>query len=111
MCKSAAGLGVAGIIHRLPPPWPRHRLHHQGRAFRLKVYQAPEGGTASKGKALVNLLQLGEGEKVSATLALREFTEDSFVLMATRFGLIRKLDLASLEKIRKNDIVEKLKDY
>ncbi len=77
---------------------------NQGRAFRLKVYQAPEGGTASKGKALVNLLQLGEGEKVSATLALREFTEDSFVIMATRLGLIRKLDLSSLEKIRKNGL-------
>ncbi|MCK5679930.1 DNA gyrase subunit A, partial [bacterium] len=77
---------------------------NQGRAFRLKVYQAPEGGTASRGKALVNLLQLGEGEKVSATLSLREFTEDSFVIMATRFGLIRKLDLASLTKIRKSGI-------
>jgi len=77
---------------------------NQGRAFRLKVYQAPEGGTAARGKALVNLLQLGEGEKVSTTLALREFTENSFVIMATRRGLIRKLDLASLEKIRKNGI-------
>ncbi len=77
---------------------------NQGRAFRLKVYQAPEGPTTAKGKALVNLLQLGEGEKVSATLALREFPEDSFVIMATRLGLIRKLDLSSLEKIRKTGV-------
>ncbi len=77
---------------------------NQGRAFRLKVYQAPEGGTTSRGKALVNLLQLGEGEEISAVLALREFAEDSFIIMTTRSGLIKKLDLASLEKIRRSGI-------
>ncbi|MEA1923959.1 MAG: DNA gyrase subunit A [Pseudomonadota bacterium] len=77
---------------------------NQGRAFRLKVYQAPEGGTTSRGKALVNLLQLGEGEEVSAVLALSEFGEDNFVIMTTRAGLIKKLDLASLEKIRRSGI-------
>ena len=77
---------------------------NQGRAFRLKVYQAPEGGTTSRGKALVNLLQLGEGEEVSAVLALREFSQDTFVMMTTRKGLIKKLDLSSLENIRRSGI-------
>lgn len=77
---------------------------NQGRAFRLKVYQAPEGGTTSRGKALVNLLQLSEGEEVSAVLALREFTEDSFIIMATRSGLVKRLDLSALENIRKSGI-------
>ena len=77
---------------------------NQGRAFRLKVYQAPEGGTTSRGKALVNLLQLGEGEEISVVLALREFTEDSFIIMATRSGLIKKLELSALENIRKSGI-------
>jgi len=77
---------------------------NQGRAFRLKVYQAPEGGTTSRGKALVNLLQLGEGEEISAVLALREFAEDSFIVMATRSGLVKKLKLSSLENIRRSGI-------
>jgi len=77
---------------------------NQGRAYRLKVYQAPEGGATSRGKALVNLLQLDEGEQVSAVMALREFTEDSFVIMATRSGLVKKLELGSLESIRRSGI-------
>ncbi|MBN2704920.1 MAG: DNA gyrase subunit A [Deltaproteobacteria bacterium] len=76
----------------------------QGRAFRLKVYQAPEGGATSKGKALVNILQLAAGEEISAVLALKEFAEDTFVIMATRGGLVKRLDLASLENIRKSGL-------
>jgi DNA gyrase subunit A len=77
---------------------------NQGRAFRLKVYQAPEGGAAARGKALVNLLQLNEGEEVSAVLALRDFHQDIYVMMATRSGLVKKLALPSLVNIRRSGI-------
>jgi DNA gyrase subunit A len=77
---------------------------NQGRAFRMKVYKAPEGGATARGKALVNLLQLGEGEAVSAVLALRDFDREGFVMMATRSGLVKKLELRALANIRRNGI-------
>ncbi len=77
---------------------------NRGRAFRMKVYQAPEGGAAARGKALVNLLQLEEGEEVSAVLALRDFGAESFIMMATRSGLVKKLELSALTNIRRSGI-------
>ncbi len=77
---------------------------NQGRAFRLKVYQAPEGGAAARGKALVNLLALAEGERVSAVMALRDFDRGGFIMMATRSGLVKKLELKALAHIRRNGL-------
>ncbi len=77
---------------------------NQGRVFRLKVYQAPEGGAAARGKALVNLLQLSQGEEVSTVLALRDFHQDAYVMMATRAGLVKKLALSALVNIRRSGI-------
>jgi DNA gyrase subunit A len=64
-----------------------------GRVYWLKVYQMPEAGPGARGKPIVNLLPLGEGEKVQAVLPVREYTEDRFVFFATRQGTVKKTPL------------------
>jgi DNA gyrase subunit A len=64
-----------------------------GRVYWLKVYQMPESGPNARGKPMVNLLPLGEGEKVQAVLPVREYTEDRFVFFATKQGTVKKTPL------------------
>ena len=64
-----------------------------GKVYWLKVYELPEGGRATRGKAIVNLLNLSQDEKVSAILSVREFSEDKFIMMATRQGVVKKTPL------------------
>ncbi|WP_049620899.1 DNA gyrase subunit A [Frateuria defendens] len=64
-----------------------------GRVYWLKVYQMPEAGPNARGKPMVNLLPLGEGEKVQAVLPVREYSEDRFVFFATRQGTVKKTPL------------------
>ncbi len=64
-----------------------------GKVFWLKVYELPEGGRATRGKAIVNLLNLSPDEKVTAILPVREFTEDKYIMMATRQGVVKKTPL------------------
>ncbi|HEY2622705.1 MAG TPA: DNA gyrase subunit A [Dyella sp.] len=64
-----------------------------GRVYWLKVYQMPESGPNARGKPMVNLLPLVEGEKVQAVLPVREYTEDRFVFFATRQGTVKKTPL------------------
>lgn len=75
-----------------------------GRAFRLKAYEIPEAGRTAKGLAIVNLLQLAQGEKIAAVIPVRDYNDDSYVLMATRNGLIKKTKLAEYANIRKTGI-------
>ena len=64
-----------------------------GKVYWLKVYQLPHGSRASRGKPIVNLLQLEENERVNAVLPVRDFTEDKFVLMVTAKGTVKKTAL------------------
>jgi DNA gyrase subunit A len=64
-----------------------------GRVYWLKVYQMPESGPGARGKPMVNLLPLSEGEKVQAVLPVREYAEDRFVFFATRHGTVKKTPL------------------
>ncbi|HJM42468.1 MAG TPA: DNA gyrase C-terminal beta-propeller domain-containing protein, partial [Nitrospinota bacterium] len=65
----------------------------RGRLHWIKVHRLPQAGRTGRGKALVNLLQLKDGETVSAALAVREFSDGKFVLMVTRKGVVKKTDL------------------
>jgi len=76
-----------------------------GRVYWLKVYQLPDVGRASKGKAIVNVLALNEGERVTATLPVRVFSEDHFVVMATQKGYIKKTDLSAFSHPRQGGII------
>ena len=76
-----------------------------GKVYWLKVHEIPESSRAAKGKALVNLLALAGHEKVTATLAVKEFREDQFVVMATKKGLVKKTELAAYSNPRQGGII------
>lgn len=75
-----------------------------GRAFRLKAYELPEASRTAKGTAIVNLLQLAQGEKIAAVIPVEDYNADLYVLMATRNGLIKKTKLSEYSNIRKTGI-------
>ncbi|MFZ0870871.1 MAG: DNA gyrase C-terminal beta-propeller domain-containing protein, partial [Rhodanobacter sp.] len=80
-----------------------------GRVYWLKVYQMPDAGPGARGKPIVNLLALGEGEKVQAVLRVREYTEDRFVFFATRQGTVKKTPLTEFAfQLQKGKIAIKL---
>ena len=64
-----------------------------GRVYWLKVYQLPESGPHARGQPMINLLPLGEGEKVQAVLPVRDYSEDAYVFFATRHGTVKKTPL------------------
>jgi DNA gyrase subunit A len=65
---------------------------NRGKVYRLKVYELPEGSRASRGKALVNVLPLREGEKVMAVIPTRDFSEGKYLAFATAGGLVKKTE-------------------
>ena len=77
----------------------------KGKVYSLKVYDIPQAGTAAKGKAIVNLLNLAQGEKMTAFLPVREFTEGKFIVMATKCGVIKKTDLPAFANIRSGGLI------
>ncbi len=77
----------------------------KGKVYSLKVYDIPQAGTAAKGKAIVNLLNLAQGEKMTAFLTVREFTEGRFIVMATKCGIIKKTDLTFFANIRSGGLI------
>ena len=77
----------------------------RGRVFRKKVYEVPQAGRATRGKALINLLPVEKDEKISATLAIREFDGDQYIIMATKNGVIKKTKLSEYKNIRTNGII------
>jgi DNA gyrase subunit A len=83
-----------------------------GKIYRLKVYELPEGARTAKGRALVNLLPLREGESVRAVIATRDFGEDKYLVFGTKQGLIKKTEfLAYNTPIRADGIIAiKLRD-
>jgi DNA gyrase subunit A len=76
-----------------------------GKVFWLKVYEIPEGGRATRGKAIVNLLNLSAGENISAILPVKEFSEDKFIMMATRQGVVKKTPLLEYSHPRTGGII------
>ena len=77
----------------------------KGRVYWLKVYQIPQAGRAAKGKAIVNLINMVEGERVAAVQAVREFTGDKSVVMVTRQGTIKKTELSAYSNPRAGGII------
>ncbi|MBI5664447.1 MAG: DNA gyrase subunit A [Nitrospirae bacterium] len=76
-----------------------------GRLHWLKVYQIPETGRAARGKAIVNLVQLLSDERIAAVFPIKEFTEDRFLIMATKKGVIKKTSLKAYSNPRSKGIV------
>ncbi|MDF0642661.1 MAG: DNA gyrase subunit A [Nitrospira sp.] len=76
-----------------------------GKVYWLKVHEIPEASRAAKGKALVNLLALSGSEKVTATLPVKEYRDDRFVVMATKRGIIKKTELSAYSNPRQGGII------
>ena len=68
---------------------------NRGKVYRLKVYELPEGSRTSKGRALVNVLPLRDGEKVMAVIPTRDFSEDKYLAFATSQGLVKKTEFTA----------------
>ncbi|MBN2674849.1 MAG: DNA gyrase subunit A, partial [Deltaproteobacteria bacterium] len=77
----------------------------KGKAYCKKVYQIPQGSRTARGKAIVNFVGMEPGEKVAAVLPVKEFTENSFVITATRRGYVKKTDLMAYSQIRQTGII------
>ena len=78
---------------------------NRGRVYWRKVHEIPEAGRMSRGKAIVNLLELQAEERVATTLAVRNFEEGKYVVMATKSGLVKKTELSAYSNPRAGGIV------
>ena len=75
-----------------------------GRVYRLKGYEIPEAGRTARGTAIINLLQLLPGERITAIIPLKEYKEDQFLFMATREGIVKKTPVRDYANIRKTGL-------
>jgi DNA gyrase subunit A len=78
---------------------------NRGRCYWLKVYEVPQGSRISRGKPIVNMFPLDEGEKINAILPVKEFAEDRYVFMATSQGTVKKTPLSDFSNPRKAGII------
>jgi len=77
----------------------------RGRAYWLKVHEIPDVGPDGKGKSIANLVSMEEGEKIAATLPVKEFEEDKFVIMGTLRGVVKKTSLSGFSNPRAGGII------
>ena len=77
---------------------------NKGKLYKLRGYEVPEAGRTARGTAIVNLLSLDAGEKVSAVIPIQNFAEGKYLLMATKNGLIKKTALAEYNSARKTGL-------
>jgi len=77
----------------------------RGRVYWIKVYELPQGSRTSRGKPIVNLLPLEDGEKINAILPVKEFTDDQYIFMATADGTVKKTPLTSFKRPMKRGII------
>ena len=78
---------------------------NRGRVYWLKVYEVPQGTRTGRGKPIVNMFPLEEGEKVNAILSIKEFTEDQYIFMCTSQGTVKKTPLSDFSNPRKAGII------
>ena len=76
-----------------------------GRAYRMKAYEIPEAGRTARGTAIINLLQLQPGEKISAVIPVKEWDETNYLIMATRDGIVKKTKMKDYSNIRKTGLL------
>ena len=77
---------------------------NKGKVYRLKGYEVPEAGRTAKGTAIVNILSLDRGEKISAVIPISNFAEGKYLLMATKAGMIKKTALSEYNSVRKSGL-------
>jgi DNA gyrase subunit A len=80
-------------------------ITNKGRLYSLKVHELPLAGRTSRGKAMVNLVQFGEGERLAQVLVTREFGENQFVFFVTKRGVVKRTDLSAFANVRSSGII------
>ena len=75
-----------------------------GRVYRLKVYEVPEAGRTARGTAIVNLLQMNPGEKITAIMAVKKYEEHKNFFMVTKNGIVKKTSIMEYSNVRKNGL-------
>ena len=75
-----------------------------GRVYRIKAYEIPEAGRTARGTAIVNLLQMQPGEKITAIIPMRELNEDKYLFMATKNGIVKKTPITDYANVRKTGL-------
>jgi len=106
--RSATGMKEDDFIERLFIAHSHDYLlcfSNRGQLYWLKVYEVPAGSRASRGKPIVNMFPLGEGEKITAVVPVKEFDENHFVFMATAKGTVKKTALADFSRPRPSGII------
>ncbi|MBR5267598.1 MAG: DNA gyrase subunit A [Lachnospiraceae bacterium] len=112
--QNRGGKGIKGIqtieedfIEELFMTTNHHYLMfftNTGRCYKLKAYEIPEAGRTARGTAIVNLLQLQPGEKITAIIAMREIDHDKYLFMATKNGMVKKTKMSEYANIRKTGL-------
>ena len=80
-------------------------ITNKGRLYSLKVHEIPSAGRTSRGKAIVNLVQFTEGERLAQVLVTREFAENQFVFFVTKRGVVKRTDLSAFANVRSSGII------
>ncbi|HEX8437191.1 DNA gyrase subunit A [Archangium sp.] len=80
-------------------------ITNKGRLYSLKVHEIPLAGRTSRGKAIVNLVQFSEGERLAQVLVTREFVENQFVFFVTKRGVVKRTDLSAFANVRSSGII------
>lgn len=78
---------------------------NKGKSYRMKAYQVPDAGRNARGTALVNLLQLDPGEIITAVIPLKEYNDETYIVMATKKGIVKKSSIMEYQNIRLNGLI------
>lgn len=78
---------------------------NKGKAYRIKAYRIPEGGRTARGMAIINLLELDKDEKISAVFPIKEYMDNMYLTMITKFGQIKKTPISAFKNIRKGGLI------
>lgn len=77
---------------------------NSGRVYRMKAYEIPEAGRTARGTAIINLLQLQPGEKITAVIPIKKYEQGDYLFMATRKGIVKKTPIREYENVRKTGL-------
>ena len=77
---------------------------NMGKVYRLKAYEIPEAGRTARGTAIINLLQLQAGEKITAVLSLKDYSQGQYLFMATKSGIVKKTPITDYANVRKTGL-------
>ena len=112
--QNRGGKGIKGMqtieddfIEDLLMTTTHHYLNfftNMGRVYRLKAYEIPEAGRTARGTAIINLLQLAPGEKITAMIPIKEYDENKNLFMVTKKGIVKKTSLMEFANVRKNGL-------